>query len=90
MSKSKHTPGPWVKESDSLFVRARGCLVAEAIPQDRGEANARLIAASPDMLNALKACFKNGMVSREDWNPDNELTREMVLAAIRKAEGRNG
>jgi len=60
---SKHTPGPWqlnhldktqVCDSDS---KSRGCspiaFVAPIGPLDERRANARLIAAAPDLLDAL-------------------------------------
>jgi len=42
-------------------------------------ANARLIAAAPDLLAALKAML----------NPDAEGDIDQAMAAIRKAEGRD-
>lgn len=58
---SKHTPGPWViKEIDhdegarvSFGLVGCGCRVY-GMPE--GEANARLIAAAPDLLAALESC----------------------------------
>lgn len=99
------TPGPWVITGSKLhgfdfaIVNPKGdaevgdWLVAGA----RWEANARLIAAAPDLLEALKAAnaalnhfgdVLNGMdaVSKEDelHNP----AFEKVRAAIARAEGR--
>lgn len=53
------------------------------------EANARLIAAAPDMLEALDAVHKfaakfDGMAER---SPEEEAVLEMVHAAISKARG---
>lgn len=58
----------------------------------RGKANARLIAAAPDLLEALKDL--DGLARKDDVNPD-EYPRwwpawEKVRAAIDKAEGRAG
>ena len=61
-----HTPGPWaVSEAPNSFARVTGpteyadALVADCKSQYRTHeeqaANARLIAAAPDMLEALKA-----------------------------------
>jgi len=57
---SKHTPGPW--RTTGLNVRSGDALVAvivdhwadEKTPEPEKEANARLIAAAPDLLDALK------------------------------------
>ena len=67
MSSSKHTPGPWDyvayanRDSDAPVeyrVRAKGlrwvALTASGDSED--EANARLIAAAPELLEALEAC----------------------------------
>lgn len=48
---------------------------------DSADANARLIAAAPDMLEALKACADN--LASLGWQPAEQVAR----AAIAKAEG---
>ena len=63
MSESKHTPGPWKVSptDDTVVIDATGAEVA-AIDGDYNdpdtwpqmEANARLIAAAPDLLDALQ------------------------------------
>lgn len=57
----QHTPGPWVagiKDGDVERICAGGVCVAEVLPTDctpeEFEANARLIAAAPDLLEALE------------------------------------
>ena len=70
MSDAKHTPGPWVVEDERYhgpnwaiigsadtagwhaFVRV--AVQLDNKPSDEGEANARLIAAAPDLLAALQ------------------------------------
>lgn len=82
---AKHTPGPWWadawyginKEGNELAT------VRETFPADEGVANALLIAAAPDLLDALKALIRAGHLlnsSSNEWNA--------VHAAIDKAEGR--
>jgi len=81
MSNTKHTPGPW-SYSDHASPRITNveCDIArvEALPgsenhsEVRGEviANARLIAAAPDLLAALREvslCFGTGEASEEWW-----------------------
>jgi prepilin-type processing-associated H-X9-DG protein len=67
---AQHTPGPWTVDKmpacdvpfrDVNILRADGHAAAVAIDADINEdelvANARLIAAAPDMLAALEALF---------------------------------
>ncbi len=66
MSTNKHTPGPWKTQRhislDRLEIRdADGRRIAECamdfpMSAKTHEANAHLIAAAPDLLEALKAC----------------------------------
>ncbi len=83
----QHTPGPWVSEDEDIF----GCdeLLATAYPMkndgvfESWRGNARLIAAAPDMLKALKLASdnwdtKSAKKSAEAWNS--------IQAAIRLAE----
>lgn len=87
---SKHTPGPWsVDEPHQVWAESAGEYVAitqveewETLPRDQVEANARLIAAAPDLLEALKA-FANEIVPN---NPNDPLWVN-ARAAIAKAEG---
>ena len=87
------TPGPWVVVGRlTKYVEARlvGGLIQEVAAcgptmADEGygqhqEANARLIAAAPDLLDALKRCkFDSLNMTLED--------REFCRAAISKATG---
>ena len=101
---SKHTPPPWrVGEGLGIVIcdtmddttyhspgelhAYGGALIAESI---RHEANARLIAAAPDLLEACKTisalelhrtftCANGGL-------PDAECSKCIALAAIAKAE----
>lgn len=60
MNKTKHTPGPWFVDSnheDACFVgQDDGCAVASMVCGDGQDmrANAQLIAAAPEMLEALE------------------------------------
>jgi hypothetical protein len=51
------------------------------------DANARLIAAAPDMLEALKAISEVGIREIHDWQAIAERMQATALAAIAKAEG---
>ena len=106
-----HTPGPWVVAGDSIHDRetkyesdgARtgdtACRIATTeimARQGEQEANARLIAAAPDMLEALGIVLSlmdesSGVVG---YHLNGEVAtweelgiREEVEAAIRKARG---
>ena len=57
MTNTQHTPGPWAIEPDALgessIVTDNGGTIADVY--GRNPANARLIAAAPDLLAALQA-----------------------------------
>ena len=57
---SKHTPGPW-KIEEGCFVSAEGFVIARIIGCDskKNESNARLIAAAPELLEALESMLEN-------------------------------
>jgi hypothetical protein len=55
--KKKHTPGPWTFDKDNLNIYANGMVAETYGHTHNGErhANARLIAAAPELLEALEA-----------------------------------
>lgn len=71
MSESKYTPGPWETTQTLRGVKSFKTMVSAfpgegspipictASPSDTGEANARLIAAAPELLEALKELIRN-------------------------------
>lgn len=80
MNETKHTPGPWKVDYNWAVKDYLGGLVCSP-----NEANARLIAAAPEMLEALK-----GLVQLVDAHVGEEAenwNRE-ARAAIAKATGR--
>lgn len=88
--KSQHTPGPWAVQKSSnpkngTAWRDIVSLGGEFSPAYVGEAldrDAALIAAAPDLLNALKMVLDDP--NALDGRP---RTYEIVCAAIAKAEG---
>ncbi len=96
---SKHTPGPWADVSDDPKARhesRRMALVStsyaggQAIDCTRSGksfaedcANARLVAASPDMLAALIACYSD----LQRYAPPNSSGLKLARGAIAKATG---
>lgn len=67
---SKHTPGPWglVRHEDTWLV-GPGIVIDDTAEED--EANARLIAAAPELLAALERTLSNAVGhasdAREGW-----------------------
>jgi hypothetical protein len=93
---SKHTEGPWkcFKEHGQFFVEAVDVALIASINarHERGspiydgqetEANARLIAAAPDLLEALKVCL-NGITT-----PGTFVDTNSIMTLILRAEGRD-
>ena len=87
---SKHTPGPWIQRGERVDAqRNHVCggvnqesVLALSRPPEERLANARLIAAAPEMLEALQAVWSD----LESWDVDNEVSQR-VRAAIAKATG---
>ena len=99
---SKHSPGPWSVCDDGepgeqmLKVVGRtarheiALCCTGAVTQDEETANARLIAAAPELLAELRRMHDKyvSLIESGDcgfWNPDDVLK---MRAAISKAEGR--
>ena len=99
---TKHTPGPWTTTGPN--VRAdNGALVATAqdhwndhkTPQEEKEANAQLISAAPELLEALEEVTTElGWMGNGPRDSDREAfarrvkeLRGLSLTAIAKAEG---
>lgn len=98
---SKHTPGPWMVDTNfrgEQFVQAGNTedgiqpfgscsCCGEYIygyNQEEREANARLIAAAPDLLEALKSLL---CVDYRSWDNSAQEKWEAASAAVAKAEG---
>jgi len=93
---SNHTPGPWYAEKKSCHSGHVAIChwdgeewwevwSPEWVKGGGAEANARLIAAAPEMLEALKTVSvwaDNPM----DYDEDYRDIQEMVMSVIRKAD----
>lgn len=84
MTNTKHTPGPWRYESTSGSNYARIFLSADEGADDNlrgycGEANARLIAAAPELLEYLQYAV---------WAHPELEKNEKLMAVIAKATGK--
>ena len=89
---SKFTPGPWKMSTHREFVRYQGIygpnvcdLTVFGGPPDEAEANARLIAAAPELFYALK-CILDELPTNRDWL--DPVTEAIAKQALAKADGR--
>lgn len=82
MAEIKHTPGPWRVGPyyRHEVVNDHGLICCGPIETEATRANARLIAAAPELLDALKEC----MYEIRDSSP----TKKHALEVIDRAEGR--
>ena len=94
-----HTPGPWnlsksgdgksitIGEGQSSWGTRVGEVYRDDIDSDEADANARLIAAAPEMLEALIDAYK---IIRRHENPDLPGSAELrsIKALIERATGR--
>lgn len=99
---SAHTPGPWVLIDDDFIYRLTDsgtqnrfwCQVSSvrrihdgAAGDDEVAANARLIAAAPDLLAALKGALA-ALEQPKTFPVDVDVAKKWMRAAIAKAEGK--
>ncbi len=90
-NRAVHTPGPWKWEAAppgyliTTTVMMPEIVLAEVFDDEDGEPDVRLIAAAPDLLEALRE-----MIYFFNWDieADRERAHEAAEAAIAKAEGR--
>lgn len=93
--KTQHTPGPWkIKtkpcapvwaDSGDKFWRIPVVGVIYGATLEQELANARLIAAAPELLEACVALLE---VAGDDWSDNYEAAKGLALAAIQKAKGK--
>jgi len=102
---TKHTPGPWDISSFQSHVIVGSpeivgnaiatCHISRAVGDlSTADANARLIAAAPDLLEACRALVLewNSCFEGQDTGYDGTPLHDCVMlasAAIAKAEGKN-
>jgi hypothetical protein len=92
MAEFKGTKGKWefialaTNETDSLFIEADGTGIGTVWHREEQEANAKLIAAAPELLEALQYYFDVlDEVRGKDWaeKPDHVLSK--MINAVKKA-----
>lgn len=85
----KHTKGPWIEITDNENYDIIGkdgtmiCSINTSLVKEKWEANARLIASAPELLEACKDALA-------DWTQDrymDENTLAHLRNAISKAQG---
>ena len=87
---AKHTPGPWEVHQDAdeeVTVRHEGGHVCDMHWGDNNKVDARLIAAAPEMLEALEMVKKWAIT---DFEGDWQRAADAVFNAIAKAKGAAG
>jgi hypothetical protein len=99
---SKHTPGPWTlsayypnrvigdrNDGEGRYVADCHCNGLNGAEQPEDAANARLIAAAPDLLEALKTLVTFAETSDECQygTIGTKFLREIALPALAKATG---
>ena len=95
MSKTKHTPGPWHISTNTHAMRiiSNHCVaLAEVYARESVEkqvANAHLIAAAPEMLEALERITEMWQESPCSSYPKGTLAfiQDIIEPLIRKAKG---
>ena len=96
MEKQQHTPGPWfVEDNPTIFpaVQVSGFEdsgnrhLQVVIYSNSQEEDARLIAAAPDLLEALIMCCQSMSSVLPDFNPFDQAAYDKARAAIAKATG---
>lgn len=88
---STHTPMPWDYDTDEGYSMVDGpngyiAKVFQGTCEGQGEANARLMAAAPDLLDACQAAM-TCCGGPEYWNGETRLFLLLMQAAIAKATG---
>ena len=88
MSKQNYTPGPWAFDSahDQVIVESGfgNVAIAETYGED-WEANARLIAAAPEMLEALQLVVERLSTYVHKMNVKNNFHEKVAMEAARTA-----
>ncbi len=96
---TKHTPGPWGQTGFKIHTQTGLAIANISIPDpvchDVGIANAKLIAAAPDLLEALESVLDRLEIALEDvfspeahkWDQADNAARKLAAKAIAKAIG---
>lgn len=86
---TKPTAGPWWRSDEVVYSGKDLHIAVVSVAPDNWKANARLIAAAPELLRALMAA-SNALRAYQYGNSSPDLAKEIANAAdaaIAKAEG---
>src|SRR4051812_36082664 len=93
--RTAHTPGPWLAEAnDSSVFDSEGREVADCLTfpfsGEVAEANARLIAAAPELYEVLREAERQIEYLPNRFEPPANVNQVLtrIRAALAKAEGR--
>jgi len=96
---SNHTPGPWRAEGGAIKAVSHGrtftiATVAKKLFTEEGRYdNARLMAAAPDLLEALKICLDasrpNAFIEREALERIHQAAQNAIDAVMKPAQETN-
>lgn len=93
---TKYTPGPWETKESATHIRVVGANNEVLFHDDKRapmvKADARLIAAAPDLLDALQVLFDSYKQLADSgdsgfWKLEEQPEGQQALAAIAKATG---
>jgi hypothetical protein len=85
---SAHTPAPWILEQDTVFIgETRKVQPVLYHGDSEGMANARLIAAAPDLLAVLRFLLADYVAIEGEKLTGSPIPIAMAREAIAKAEG---
>ena len=79
MAKSAHTPGPWKYEGDEVYSPAAYQSVCMVLLTDDAAANGALIAAAPELLQALQGLLY------APWDRDALMGGSLQMQAMANA-----
>ena len=94
--RAAHTPGPWYLNPRGWVVQSTGDIVTRLECSNNKEADARLIASAPELIEALAGCADALREAGKDFAQANrlaarpnlyELHEQAARAAIAKARG---
>lgn len=88
----KHTPAPWkhtIRNANEIMTTFHGVTIGDVyldITTANQKADSHLIAAAPELLEALIEMQRNGR--KQGWNDKYESSMEKTRLAIAKALGK--
>jgi hypothetical protein len=84
-----HTPGPWIKEGGTVCQVDTLQTICKTSGKDEAaqSANAHLISAAPELLEALQFLLADWIAINGDRITGSRVPAEKAIAAIAKARG---